>query len=64
MSIVEQMELIRHRSDIIADVKNLVEKYRAVFCCDMPKMDENVTDKLILVEIHKALGVIEKDLLG
>ena len=64
MAIIEQMELIRHRSDIITDVKSLVEKYRAIFGWDVPELDEKVADKLILVEIHNALGDIEKELLG
>lgn len=64
MAIIEQMELVRHRSDIIADVKSLVEKYRTIFSFDVPELDENVADKLILVEIHNALRHIEKELLG
>ncbi len=64
MAIIEQMELIRHRSDIIADVISLVEKYRAIFSLDVPELDENVTDKLILIEIHNALKHIENELLG
>lgn len=64
MAIIEQMELIRHRSDIICDVKCLVEKYRAIFNLDLPELDENVANKLILVEIHNALKHIEKELHG
>ena len=63
MAIIEQMELVRHRSDILADTKSLVEKYRAIFNLDVPELDENVAAKLILVEIHNALRHIEKELL-
>jgi hypothetical protein len=45
-------------------MKSLVEKYRAIFNLDVPELDENVADKLILVEIHNALKHIEKELLG
>ena len=62
MAIVEQMELVRHRSDIIADVRHLLEKYRAIFILDVPKLDKRAADKLILVEIHKALGDLEKEM--
>ena len=31
MAQIEQLELVGHRSGIIADVKKLVEKYRAIF---------------------------------
>jgi len=64
VAIIEQMELIRHRSDIITDVKALVDKYRKIFGFDVPELDENVADKLILVEVHNALEDIEKKLLG
>lgn len=64
MAINEQMELIRHHNDIICDVECLVEKYRAIFCLDMPEYDENAADKLILAEIRNALKHIEKELLG
>ena len=64
MAIIEQMELDEHRSEIITDVKSLVEKYRAIFDWDVPEIDQNVADKLILVEMRKALDDIEKELLG
>jgi len=64
MAKIEQLELEAHRSEIIADVKNLVEKYRAIFDWDVPDIDQGYADKLILVEIGKALDVIEKKLLS
>ena len=64
MKKMEQMELEGYRSEIIADVKSLVEKYRAIFDWDVPEIDQNVADKLILAEIRKALEDIEKELLG
>jgi len=64
VAIVEQMELIRHRSDITTDVESLVDKYRAIFDRDVPEIDQNVADKLILLEMRKALDDIEKVLLG
>jgi len=60
----EQMELEGHRSQIIADVKGLVEKYRSIFDWDVPDIEQNLADKLILKEIRKALDGIEKKLLG
>ena len=64
MATIEQMELEGHRSEIIADVKSLVEKYRAIFDWDVPEIDQDVADKLILVEMRKALDDIQKELLG
>ena len=64
MAKIEQLELDGHRNEIIADVKRLVEKYRAIFDWDVPDIDQNVADKLILAEMRKALDDIEKELLG
>ena len=64
MAKIEEIELEGHRSQIIADVKSLVEKYRAIFDWDVPEIDQNVADKLILAEMRKALDDIEKELLG
>jgi hypothetical protein len=61
---IEQVELERRRGALIADVRNLVEKYRAIFDWDVPDIDQNAADKLILVEMRKALDDIEKKLLG
>ena len=64
MEKIEQIELDGHRSEIIADMKSLVEKYRAIFDWDVPEIDQNVADKLILMEMRKVLDDIEKELLG
>lgn len=64
MKKMEQLELEGHRSEIIADVKSLIGKYRAIFDWDVPEIDQDVADKLILAEIRKALDESEKELLG
>lgn len=64
MAKIEQLELEGHRSQIIADMKNLVEKYRAIFDWDVPDINQSLADKLILTEMRKALDDIEKKLLG
>lgn len=64
MAKIEELELEGHRNEIIADVKNLAEKYRAIFDWDVPEIDQNLADKLILGEIRKALDDLEKELLG
>ena len=61
---IEQKELEEHRDEIIADVKKMVEKYRAIFDWNVPDIDQTVADKLILGEVRKALDEIEKKLLG
>lgn len=64
MSKIEQIELDKCRDDIISDVDALVEKYRAIFGWDVPDIDQQLTDKIILIEIQKALRQIEKKLIG
>ena len=64
MAKIEEKELEGHRDQIIADVKRLVEKYRAIFDWDVPDIDQTVADKLILTEVRKALNEIEHKLLG
>jgi hypothetical protein len=46
----------------VSDVKRLVEKYRAIFDWDVPEVDQNGADKLILGAIRKALEDIDRDL--
>ncbi|MGA7949510.1 MAG: hypothetical protein WCA45_05025 [Thiobacillaceae bacterium] len=62
MENIEQIELDAHRSQIIADVKSLVEKYRSIFDWDIPEIDQNRADKLILAAIRECLDEIERDL--
>lgn len=64
MEKIERLELDAHRSQIIADVKSLVEKYRVIFDWDVPEIDQNVADRLILAAIRKALADLEKEFLG
>ena len=45
MANIERLELDGHRSAIIADVKRLVEKYRAIFDWDVPDIDQAAADK-------------------
>lgn len=64
MEKIEQMELDAHRGEISADVKKMVEKYRAIFGWDIPEINQRFADKLILAEVRKVLDDIEKELLG
>lgn len=64
MEKIEQIELDAQRSQIIDDMKSLVEKYRAIFDWNIPEINQNAADKLILAAIRNALEDIEKELLG
>ena len=64
MEKIEQIELDAQRSQIIADMKSVVEKYRAIFDWDIPEVNQKAADKLILAAIRKSLDDIENELLG
>jgi hypothetical protein len=59
MGKMEQLELEAYRSEIDADMRSLVEKYRRVFGWDIPEIDQQAADKLILETMHKALDDIQ-----
>jgi hypothetical protein len=64
MAEIEERELAAHRDAIIADVKHLIEKYRAIFDWDVPDIDQAAADRLILAEVRKAIDALEQKLLG
>jgi hypothetical protein len=61
---IEQKELEVHRDEITTDLNKLVEKYRKIFDWDVPDIDQAVADKLIVLEVRKALDELEHKLLG
>ncbi len=64
MAKIEDLELEGHRGQITVDVRKLIEKYRAIFDWDVPDIDQAAADRLILIEVRKALNEIEQKLLG
>lgn len=62
MTSIEQIELERHRKQLTADVRHLVEKYRSIFEWDVPDINEASSDRLILAAIRQALDAIEESL--
>jgi len=61
---MEQQELDAHRGEIVADMRRLVEKYRAIFDFDIPEIDQPAADKLILAAMHTALDDIAAQVAG
>lgn len=59
MEKMEQLELEAHCSEIDADMRSLVEKYRRIFGWDIPEIDQQAADKLILAAMRKALDDIQ-----
>ena len=61
MAQIEQKELEAHRDEITTDLN---EKYRKIFDWDVPDINQAVADKLIVLEVRKALDELEHKLLG
>jgi len=61
MAKIEQLEMDAHRAQLADDLKDLVEKYRAIFDWDVPEVDEAVSDRLILKALQQALDDIEAE---
>jgi hypothetical protein len=59
---VEETELDAHRDQIIRDVRKLVEKYRAIFEWDVPDIDQDSADRLILGQLRGSIDDIEREL--
>jgi hypothetical protein len=62
MANMEQIELQRHKSEIISDMNKLIDRWRAIFDWDVPEIDQKRADKLIISEVRSALDAIERNL--
>ena len=60
MAQLEQRELDAQRTQLAADVADLIDKYRAIFEWDVPGVDEALSDRLIVAAIRQALDAVEK----
>jgi hypothetical protein len=60
MKKMEQVELDAYRGNIFTDMRNLFDKYRTIFDWDIPEIDQQAADKLILAAMHSALDDISK----
>lgn len=59
MKAMEQIELDTYRKELTTDVRELVEKYRKIFDWDIPEVDQQAANKLILAAVRIALDEIE-----
>ncbi len=58
MQKMEQLEIEAHRSEIIDDMRKLYEKYRSIFGWDIPEIDQQAANELILSAMHTAVDKI------
>ncbi|MFD2112677.1 hypothetical protein [Thiorhodococcus fuscus] len=62
MATMERLELAAQSSQLVKDVRHLVEKYRSIFAWDVPDLDQELSDTMILTAIRQALDAVEEDL--
>lgn len=58
---IEELEIDAHRAQLNADVRSLVDNYRAIFGWDIPEVDEALSERLIVQALRQALdGVVQR----
>ena len=60
MAQIEELEMDAHRAQLNADLRRLVDKYRAIFGWDVPEVDEALSERLIIDSLRRALDGIER----
>jgi len=60
MAEIEQLEMDARRRQLDADVRGLVDKYRAIFGWLVPDIDEASADGLIIEAVHQSLEAIQR----
>lgn len=60
MSSVEEIELARHRQQMVHDLHALVEKYRKIFDWDIPGVNQVAADQLIMQAMQDSLAEVIK----
>ncbi|MEO8343936.1 MAG: hypothetical protein ABI536_08935 [Gallionella sp.] len=58
MQKMEEKEMDAYRDELNTDIRNLVRKYRRIFDWDIPEVDQQAADKLILGEMQAVLQEI------
>lgn len=55
MARIEELEMDAHREQLAADVRRVIDKYRAIFGWDVPEVDEALSERLIVAAMRRAL---------
>jgi len=62
MSEIERIEMDHHRAQLLGDLRQLVEKYRAIFDWDIPDVDQKAADLEIIEGMRGALAIVAQEL--
>ena len=55
---IEELEMDAHRAALESDVRQLVDKYRAIFGWDVPEVNEALSQQLIVAAMRQALDAL------
>lgn len=58
---IQELEMDAHRAQLNSDVRQLVDKYRAIFGWDVPEVDEGLSQRLIVAALRQALDALEHE---
>jgi hypothetical protein len=64
MAKIEELEMDAYRVQLNSDLRNLVDKYRAIFGWDVPEVDEVLSERLIIASLRRALDDLEQQVTG
>ena len=59
MAEIEKLEMDAQREQLVADLRLLIEKYRAIFDWDVPDVDETDARGLVMLALKSALAEVE-----
>ncbi len=62
MAKIEEIEMDAHRAQLNAELRRLVDKYRAIFGWDVLEVDEALSERLIIESLRRALDDLERQL--
>jgi hypothetical protein len=62
MAQIEELEMDAHRAQLAADLRRLVDKYRAIFGWDVPGVDEALSERLIIESLRRALDDLQQQI--
>ncbi|MBK5939660.1 hypothetical protein [Halochromatium roseum] len=61
MASLEQVEISKYHSELVHDVRHLVQKYGRIMGWEVPELDEAEASKLILQALKNALADVERE---
>jgi hypothetical protein len=61
MAQIEEVEMDANRAQLKSDVRGIIDKYRAIFGWDVPEVDEELSERLIVKAMRRALDELVQE---